>query len=146
MKYLKYFKESFEEEKNLKDDIIIKELMSGLSETEDIDEFDYAEAIFCYTQDYNEDIPYIHYLKSLLVDVSFQPGYSFGTSDLSGWGQLIYETLVETDIYKKIIESKNIFRILGYLKENDISFFNYISRYIDEDKLDSLGDMGTMGF
>jgi len=78
------------------------ELTYEYNEDPDGMKFDMAEGIFAFTTDYNEDHPFIHFLKNLLNEWMYQPSMGAGEGSLEYYGRVFYETLVDNEeIYKQ---------------------------------------------
>jgi hypothetical protein len=62
----------------------------------EIDDFNIAEAIAVYVYNYNEDIPTIHGLSSLLIKSQFKPSplFSYNETDLHDTSKDVYNALV----------------------------------------------------
>lgn len=129
MKYIKLF-EDWSNDKDISDNPIIKAITKG--DFTDADDFDFCDAIAVYTHDYNEDTPYIHFLKDLLEEVQYKPSqtFSYKPEDISDIAKLFYDELVVTDIYSAILHSQDKYEIFKYLKETNYTFFKEVMNEI----------------
>lgn len=75
---------------------VIKNPLDKAGLVDGISAFDIAEAIAVYVYNYNEDIPTIHELRSILTKLSFKPSpmFSYNENDLEEDGKLVYNALV----------------------------------------------------
>lgn len=83
--------------------------MAGLDHQSDPNlGYDFAEAAYIYTMDYNQDIDFINHLNRLLRSNDFKPSQMLkDSSDLSQEGALIYDMLVQIgEEYHPVNENK----------------------------------------
>ena len=151
MKYLKYFEdydydgEPVSNAYGIADDPIIKAIMANVHDITNITLFEYeiCEAIYWYIHNYNEDIPYIHYLRNVLDKVGYKISPLATFDNMEEDSKQIYEVMTELDINKIILHS---FEILSYLKNNDPAFLKYLEWYRGENEINTGADMGDLGF
>ena len=154
MKYLKLFEDWEEQDEKLQEDPIISLLLSSFMSpsADDMDDFDLCEAIALYIYNYNENNPYINYLNSLLQCHKFKPAPYFKYNEFEfeegSMASEFYKHLENTNIYKKVLESPQRYKILNYLKNNAEYFYNEFARYLPNGLKDlkKASEMGEMGF